>query len=188
MTDPLRRRLVAGTLLAALPLRGVRAQAAAPALPPEVAADLPGARLQGQGRLRFLGLHVYDARLWVGAQVPGADWAAVPFALELQYARRLKGLLIAERSLKEMRRQGDIAEPVAERWLALMVELFPDVGEGDRITGVNQPGVGARFHVNGRLRGEPRELDFARMFFGVWLSPRTSEPDLRDALLGQGAR
>lgn len=188
MTDPLRRRLLAGALLAAMPLRGALAQSSTPVPPPEVAAELPGARLQGQGRLRFLGLHVYDARLWAGSPVPGSDWAAAPFALELLYARRLKGPLIAERSLKEMRRQGEISEPAAERWLALMVSLFPDVGEGDRITGVNLPGVGARFHVNGSVRGEPREPDFARMFFGIWLSPRTSEPGLREALLGQGAR
>ena len=33
---------------------------------PEVADGLPGARLQGSGRLSVFGLHVYDIRLWVG--------------------------------------------------------------------------------------------------------------------------
>jgi hypothetical protein len=36
------------------------------AVPAEVAAALPGARMQGSARLRFLGLSVYDARLWSG--------------------------------------------------------------------------------------------------------------------------
>ena len=65
-----------------------------------------------------------------------------------------------------------------------MKQLFPDVQAGDRITGVHRPGVGARFHVNGRLAGEVRDADFARLFFAIWLSPRTSEPQLRAALLG----
>ena len=177
-----RRLLLAATLLAA---GGAHAQSpVATGLPPELSGDLPGARPLGSATLRFFGLRVYDARLWVAGPVPGADWAAAPFALELLYARSLKGEQIAERSLVEMRRQGDIAEPVAERWLGNMKQLFPDVNAGDRITGLNLPGTGARFYVNGRLRGEPREADFARMFFGIWLSPRTSEPAMREQLLG----
>ena len=175
-----RRHVIALALLSAA---GVRAQSAAP--PPEVTTEIPGAKLQGSGTLRFLGLRVYDTRLWTAATVPGADWAAAALALELDCARSLDGVRIAERSLAEMRRQGDIAADVAERWLDAMKQLFPDVKAGDRITGVNVPGLGASFFINGRLRGEVRDLNFARFFFGIWLSPKTSEPALRDALLGK---
>jgi len=155
--------------------------------PAEVAAEVTGARVLGNGTLRFLGLRVYDARLWVGSSVPGSDWQAAPFALELQYLRSVKGELIAESSLKEMRRQGEIDDVTAERWLGNMKQLFPDMQPGHRITGVNLPGVGARFFSNGQLRGELREVDFARFFFGVWLSPRTSESAMRERLLGRKA-
>ena len=176
-----RRHVIALALLSAA---GARAQSAAP--PAEVATEIPGARLQGSGTLRFLALRVYDARLWTGATtVPGADWAAAALALELEYARSLDGVRIAERSLTEMRRQGEIAADVAERWLGAMKQLFPDVKAGDRITGINVPGLGARFYINGRLKGEVRDLNFARYFFGIWLSPKTSEPALRDTLLGK---
>lgn len=172
---------------AALPwLAGAAAWAQSPPPvggPAEVAAEITGARLLGSGTLRFMGLRIYDGRLWVGAAVPGSDWQTTPFALELQYQRNLKGELIAERSLTEMRRQGEIDAVSAERWLGNMKQLFPDVQPGHRITGVNLPGVGARFFVNGQLRGEVREADFARMFFGIWLSPRTSEPAMREQLL-----
>jgi hypothetical protein len=174
-------------LAAALwPSAALRAQTPPQAgTPPELAGELPGARLQGSGRLRFLGLHIYDARLWVGAQAVAGEWAGLPFALELVYARSLEGVQIAERSLKEMRRQGDITDMQAERWLGNMKQLFPDVNAGDRITGLNLPGVGLRIYVNGAMRGEAREPDFARLFFGIWLSPRTSEPALRESLLGR---
>ena len=188
-----RRRLLMAGLLAPLPALltatpAAWAQSPTPVNgPAEVVAEIPGARLLGRGTLRFMGLRVYDGRLWVGVAAPASDWQAVPLALELQYLRSLKGGLIAERSLKEMRRQGEIDEVRAERWLGNMTQLFPDVGPGDRITGVNLPGVGARFFVNGQLRGEVREPDFARFFFGIWLSPRTSEPAMREQLLGLGA-
>jgi hypothetical protein len=155
------------------------------AVPPELTRDLAGARLQGQGRLSFLGLHIYDARLWVGETPLSADWHSLPLALELIYARTLKGELIAERSLKEMKRQADLPDARAERWLGGMKQLFPDVKEGDRITGLQLPGVGVRFFINGQAKGELRDAEFARLFFGIWLSDKTSEPALRDALLGK---
>jgi hypothetical protein len=160
---------------------------AQPAVPPEVARALPAARLQGGGLLRFFGLRVYDARLWVGEQPVPADgerWDGLPLALELAYHRRLVGEQIATRSLQEMQRVGEVAEADGQRWLADMKRLFPDVEDGDRLTGVLQPQQGARFYLNGEPRGEVADAEFARLFFGIWLSPRTSEPGLRAALLG----
>ena len=180
-------RLTRRQLLLALSaaLAAPRASAQAKPLPPaEVRAELPGASLQGQGRLRFFGLHIYDIRLWTALPLGGEAALRANAALEIEYARHLKGPLIAERSLAEMQRVGEVDAGNGERWLAAMKRLFPDVQAGDRITGVHSPGVGARFHVNGHLVGEVRDADFARLFFAIWLSPRTSEPQLRAALLG----
>jgi Chalcone isomerase-like len=157
------------------------------AAPPELAAALPGARLQGQGRLRFFGLHVYDAVLWSAQRVAAADVSTAALALELRYARTLRGPLIAERSLDEMKRVGEFGATDGQRWLDAMKRIFPDVNAGDRITGVHRPGEGAGFFINGKPVGEIRDAAFARLFFGIWLSPRTSEPALRAALLGPGA-
>jgi hypothetical protein len=94
-----RRRLLLIALLApALPVR-----AGTP--PPELSAALPAARLQGEGRLRFFGLHVYDIRLWTAAAFSPERWAEAPIALEIEYARTLYGKAIAERSIDEMKRQ-----------------------------------------------------------------------------------
>jgi hypothetical protein len=179
----MRRRHLLLSLPALLALPTARAQA--PSVPAEVAAAVPGATLQGSGRLRFIGLSVYDARLWRGAAPVGADWMAAPLALELIYLRNLVGKQIAERSLKEMRRQRDLTDDEATRWLTAMTQMFPDVKEGDRITGLVVPGLGARFAVNGTVKGDIRDPEFAKLFFGIWLSEKTSEPALRRALLGQ---
>ena len=88
-----RRPIVALAALAALGVAGVHAQTpvtpATPAPAPEAAAELGAAKLQGSGTLRFMGLRIYDARLWLGATAVGADWTAAPLALELDYARSL---------------------------------------------------------------------------------------------------
>lgn len=154
--------------------------------PPELQSALPQALLQGEGRLRFLGLRIYDARLWVQAGFDATRFAAGPVALELRYARSLQGRLIAERSLTEMARSGPLDEAQRSAWLAQMTALFPDVNAGDRITGVLTPKVGVAFYLNGRALGEVREPRFAERFMGIWLSPDTSEPALRTALLTGG--
>lgn len=162
------------------------AAAAQRGTPSEIAAQWGSARLHGQGRLRFLGLHVYDIRLWtVEPAIGPEDWPRKPLALEIEYARDLVGRLIAERSLKEMQRAGTLDESASQRWLNTMNTLFPDVKAGDRITGVHLPGGLARFFHNGQVRGEVRDPEFARRFFGIWLADHTSEPGLRAQLLGR---
>lgn len=187
---PERRTLLAALPLLAWPGAWACAWAGVQALPPELRdsrdlGDLPGARLQGQGRFTFLGLHVYDARLWAAQAPVSGGWPTAPLALELTYARAFKGTQIAERSLQEMKRLADVPEARADQWLARMRALFPDVQAGDRLLGLHLPGTGARFFFNGQLRGELPDADFARLFFGIWLADKTSEPALRDALLGR---
>ncbi len=161
------------------------APGAATAPPAELLAELPGARAAGAGTLRFLGLEIYTARLWVTGNFNAAAYAQSAFALELTYHRALSGRLIAERSLQEMRRQGPWSTTQESNWLQAMVQSFPDVQNGDRIAGLHTPGAGARFWFNGQTRAAVRDADFSRVFFGIWLSETSSEPQLRASLLGQ---
>jgi hypothetical protein len=134
-------------------------------------------------RLRVWGFEVYDARLWTPVGFRHGSYTQFPFALELQYLRKLEGAAIASRSIDEMRRVGPFSEAQTQSWLAAMRELFPDVRQGERITGINLPGVGAEFWVNGQRVGVVKDPAFARLFFGIWLDERTSEPKMRAQLL-----
>lgn len=180
------RRRALGLLAVSLTgLVGTQKAHAQGAAPPELQGRWPTAKLQGQARLRFLGLSVYDIRLWTpAAAVKALTWPTNALALELVYARYLKGSLIADRSLQEMRRSGPIDEPTAERWRQAMVQHFPDVQAGDRLTGLFEPGRGAHFFFNAAARGSVLEADFAQRFFAIWLGADTSEPRLRDELFG----
>lgn len=149
---------------------------------PEVTA-LSGVVPTAPVRLRVWGFEVYDARLWTPVGFRHSQYAQYSFALELQYLRRLEGAAIASRSIDEMRRVGSFSDAQAQSWLAAMRELFPNVSAGERITGVNLPGVGAEFWVNGQRVGAVNDLAFARLFFGIWLDERSSEPKMRAQLL-----
>ncbi len=144
---------------------------------------LPGYRLIGKQRLTYWGFQVYDARLWALPGFKKDNIASQPFALELAYLRDFDAIDVAERSITEMRRSATISEAQAKTWIAEMVRVYPDFKKGDRVTGINKPGMGAAYLVNGKSTGEIRDVEFARLFFGIWLSPKTSEPKLRSALL-----
>lgn len=145
---------------------------------------LPGSRLTGTARLTFLGFQIYDARLWAAPTLRGDNYASETFVLELAYLRDFRGEAIAERTIKEMRRVEELPDAAAADWLAQMKRLFPDVKKGDRLGGVHRPGVGIEFFSNGVPSGEIRDAAFARVFMGIWLSPRTSQPEMREHLLG----
>ncbi|MEO6410202.1 MAG: chalcone isomerase family protein [Burkholderiaceae bacterium] len=184
MTQGSSRR--AWLLTALVALAGAsRAHAQVQTVPREVAANLADARLLGSGTLRFFGLHVYDARLWVGPHFDPVEPAASELALELEYRRDLKGQRIAERSLVEMQRGEPFGTEQGARWLAAMRNLFPDVRAGDRLSAINRRGEGIAFYLNGAPIGVLHDTGFARRFLAIWLGPHTSEPGLRRQLLGR---
>ncbi len=147
------------------------------------ATPLSGVRLAGQGVLRFLGFEIYRARLWVQPGFDADNYGAQPLALELTYHRDFTAEAIAKRSLEEMRRVGSFTAEQATRWQQALQAALPDVKSGDRLLGIHQPGVGAVFKMAGRVVGEVPDAEFSRLFFGIWLSPQTSEPGLRQELL-----
>lgn len=146
-------------------------------------ATLPGSRLAGRGLLRFWGLEVYQASLWVRPDFQPEAFADHSFALELEYRRAFQAGAIAERSIQEMRRLAPFSEAQARRWQLALEQFLPNVRPGDRIVGLHRPGQGTRFEQGGRLLGEIDDPEFARLFFGIWLSAATSAPALREALL-----
>ena len=152
--------------------------------PPEVVAALGQPVLQGQKRFRWFAFSVYDIRLWVTAPVSAQNVFNESFALELEYARSLYGKAIAERSLDEMRALASIDETQQAQWLDFMEKAFPDVNQGDRLTGLWRPDGTVTFWFNGKETASIRDARFGELFFGIWLAPGTSEPAMRSALLG----
>jgi hypothetical protein len=168
-------------LLAVLAFLLLPVCAAALTLPEPVSKEFPDLRLAGEGRLRWFGLHVYDATLWIS----GPRWTGEQrFALDIRYARDFKGRKLVQSSLDEMRRLGFGDDVLLEKWAGEMTRVLPDVRKGEHLTGVYRPALGADFYHQGRLVGSIADSAFARAFFAIWLDERTREPGLRRSLIG----
>ncbi len=156
--------------------------------PPDLGGLLGQVVLSGSKQFTFFGFAVYDASLWVEPGFRVQDYQRHGFALDLLYQRDFSNADITRRSIDEMMRLTPLTDERKRSWEAWLRTAFPDVRKGDRITGIHRPSAGVAFLTNGRLTGRIEDPEFARLFFGIWLSPDTSEPALRQALLGQAAR
>lgn len=146
-----------------------------------ISAYIPGAQTVGQGRMTFLMWDVYDATLYA----QDGEWReGKPLALTLSYLRDLNGVDIARRSIEEMRGQGYSDEIRLATWFGQMQKIFPDVAAGVTLTGVLTPEGATLFFRDGVEIGRIDDPDFGRAFFNIWLSQRTSAPELRAQLLG----
>lgn len=152
-------------------------------LPEALTKEHRGLAVFSEGLLRVFGFKVYDIRLWTPGKKHSFDDM---FALELVYDMGLKGKDIAERSAAEMRKQGFGDEAKLMKWSQEMARIFPDVKRGDALIGVFVPGKEAQFYSQDKRLATVADPEFAKAFFDIWLSEKTSEPKLREKLLGGG--
>tara|TARA_R110002072_G_scaffold258723_1_gene417398 strand:+ start:170 stop:688 length:519 start_codon:yes stop_codon:yes gene_type:complete len=156
--------------------------AAAPARADDIIGKaVPDARMVGQGVLSYAFWDIYQATLY--APEGQWDWSQ-PFALSIDYFRALDGRAIADRSAQEMRDQGFTDEVRLAAWHGQMAAIFPDVQKGTRLTAIHMPGAETVFYNNDTAIGTIQDVEFGRRFFAIWLAENTSEPGLRQALLG----
>ncbi|WP_232364507.1 chalcone isomerase family protein [Salinimonas lutimaris] len=148
---------------------------------PDVISDaVPQATIVGEGKFTYYLWDVYKASLYA----PNGKWeGAPPYALKLTYLRDLTGQKIAERSTKEMRKQGGLDNAQLDEWDQKMKSIFPDVEEDDTLTGVATDAGHTKFFFNGEPIGSVEDAEFTERFFGIWLSEKTSEPEFREKLL-----
>lgn len=128
-------------------------------------------------KFTYWGFSVYDMEYSADSAFPKE-----PFLLELKYKRSLSGLKIAERSQEEMLKIGGPESKVNE-WTVTMKSIFPDVKAGDSIRGFVDKDKKSYFCKDGKLLGTIADPEFADYFFGIWLSEKTTRPDLRKKLL-----
>jgi hypothetical protein len=138
-------------------------------------------KVVGEARLKIMFWKIYDAKL----AAANGEWKKdTSFALSLTYLRDFDGEEIASRSVDEMREIGYEDEVLLAKWFEQMRSVFPNVKEGENITGVMDENQHTHFYYEGRLIGSIDDKSFGQSFFDIWLNEKTSEPKMRKQLLG----
>jgi len=138
-------------------------------------------KVVGEAQLKVMFWKIYNAKL----AASNGEWKKdAPFALSLTYLRDFDGEEIASRSVDEMRDIGYEDEVLLAKWYEQMRSVFPNVKEGENITGVMDKEQYTHFYYDGSLIGSIEDTSFGQAFFDIWLNEKTSEPKMRKQLLG----
>jgi len=156
------------------------ASAWASSRPSELSGVIAAPKPYGSATLSWLFFTAYDASLWTDAPAWSMDST---FALVIVYRMSFTRQELVERTLEEMGRLSPLDAPARERLSEALRNAFPDVKPGDRITALRVPGRPVAFFHNGTATRQIDDANFAAQFFGIWLSPQTSEPGMRKRLL-----
>ena len=136
--------------------------------------------IKGTYRYTYWGLNIYQATLFMDkkCQYPNCD-----FTLQLHYKRAFGGKAIVERSVNEIDAQRNLDVQTKNTYRIILGKIFPDVKQSDVIQGKMVNGL-AMFYLNNQFIGKIDDAPLSKAFFDIWLSPKTSDPDMRQALLG----
>lgn len=146
--------------------------------------------LAGQGQARYLLWSVYDAALYLPADVKPAQALddQTPRCLVLRYLRDLAAGDIRKAADTVLERQQD-AVTLARLKPAIdtLHRAYVDVKAGDRYRLCYAPEGSVRLYLNDQLQTEISAPGLARTYFGIWLNDRSpiSKP-LRRSLLALG--
>jgi hypothetical protein len=132
----------------------------------------------GQGRMTYWGFNLYDAKLFASKDPKGG------IALDIQYLRKFESKDLTKQTLDELKNLG-ISDTQRAEWAEPLARAFKTVQVGDSITAIRKPQGGTQFFYNGQFVSEISGESFSEAFFGIWLHPKTSAPQLRKVLLGQ---
>lgn len=140
-------------------------------------------QLVGEARLKVLFWSVYDSSLFSedGRYTEGQR----PLRLEIQYLRDIEASDLLQNTESEWEGLPGIPAASSE-WLQELALIWPDVKKNDVLAfEVDNEGAG-EFFLNDEPLGGVDDSDFSSYFLDIWLSPETSRPKLRQALIGEG--
>jgi len=137
----------------------------------------------GQTTLSVLWIDVYTAELFTGDGDYTNDTLSV--VIELSYHQNIsQNSLLKEtgNQIKEFARDAQIDE-----WLDSLAAIWPDIKEGDRLAfWKDKSGLG-HFFLKDRWIGSLEDPEFSTAFLKIWLSEKSSYPQLAKQLRGESS-
>ena len=100
----------------------------------------------------------------------------------LDYSRKIEKDALIKATVEQLARLGYPGQKT-EEWKKQLENIFPSVEKGDQITAIFNPQNGTSFLLGNQSIGRVTGTEFAEAFFGIWLSTKTSSPELRSKLL-----
>lgn len=131
--------------------------------------DVP---LRGLGAYEFLKIDLFTAAFYVPDRAIATDelLGGLPKKLVIYYHRNLRREEIVSAAEHALKKNPELNLAELRPRLEQMYLLFQNVRKGDRYELVFEPQKGTALILNGQYQGAVPGADFARAFFGIWIS------------------
>jgi len=131
--------------------------------------DVP---LRGLGSYEFLKIDLFTAAFYVPDRVIDVDelLGNSPKRLVICYQRGFKKEEIVSAAENALKKNPELNLTALRPRLEQMYQFFQNVHKGDRYELVFEPRKGTALILNGEYQGVVPGEDFARAFFGIWIS------------------
>ncbi|WOT06882.1 chalcone isomerase family protein [Shewanella youngdeokensis] len=140
----------------------------------------------GRTEMQWWWLTLYRARLLS----PNGDYQSTPslntypLILEIKYYQAIPSERLVEATLDQWQHLG-LDDERQQNWHAKISSLWPDVAEGDTLSLKVNSEQNSQFYFNGTPLSQSMPAGFSHDFLAIWLSDKTSRPQLREQLLGE---
>lgn len=139
--------------------------------------------LVGKAKFSFLFWDIYQSQLQTSTGDFPVDAEKDSVLYEIQYLVDITQENLLESTVEQWQHVG-ISANVYQKYITELSAIWPDISEGDTLALFVQADH-SRFYFNGEYIGKIVESAFAADFLAIWLSEKTSEPKLRQQLLGE---
>lgn len=139
----------------------------------------------GEGKYSYWFWDLYQARLATSDGKFVDYQQSSPLLLELRYLRDISKTEFVDATIEQWRIQAGGVQKQHKLWAGELRNLWRDVKKGDVLSAeLHQDGL-ISFYFNQQLLGKTTDPAMGHAFFDIWLSEKTTAPELRALLLAQ---
>ncbi|ALO44201.1 chalcone isomerase family protein [Pseudoalteromonas phenolica] len=146
------------------------------------ASPVQGLTKYGEGQMSVMFWDLYKAELFGKTSSYQAD--TPPVALKITYLRDIDKVDLIEATLDQWVHIGYENEAIPN-WVSQLEQIWPDIKEGSQLTIRVHPDGTSDFYDATSKIGNMNDPQFGKAFLAIWLSEKTSEPELRAQLIGE---
>jgi hypothetical protein len=137
-------------------------------------------KLVGEAQFSVMFWDIYQSRLFTkSGSFEEIDTSVI---FEITYQKDITKENLIDRTVEQWQKM-NVLEAKYSAYVSSLLLLWPDITSGDSLA-LQVADESSHFYFNDNYLGSIEGQDFAQIFLGIWLSPKTTQPKLREKLLG----
>jgi hypothetical protein len=140
---------------------------------------IPQAKLVGSYCFNVFGLKIYHIELW---SKNGQFSYQQPLSLSITYHKNFTASQLTKKTISEIEKTNQLNSQQLAKYNVYINKLFVDVKKNQNKTAIFMPNGNLKIFLEQQQISEINDIEFAKDFLNIWLSPKSSYPKMSSAL------